>query len=65
VQGEGGGEVGEGGEGPALLALRQMAPLPVGQLEAASAPELPALRRPSLLVPQPQEHQLRYLRRAN
>jgi hypothetical protein len=62
VPGEGRGAV---GAGPALLALRPLAPLSVGELAAASAPELPALWEPPVLVPQPAERQLQRLRDAN
>ena len=48
-----------------LLALRPLAPVPVGQLAAAGAAQLPPLWWPLLLVPQPQEHRLRGLRNAN
>ena len=60
---------GEGGRtdapGPAPLALRPLAAVPVGQLAAAGAAQLPPLWWPLLLVPQPQEHRLRGLRNAN
>jgi hypothetical protein len=42
----------------AVLALRLLAVVPVGQLAAAGAAQLQALRQPVLLVPQPQKHRL-------
>jgi hypothetical protein len=53
------------GRRPAHLALWPLAPLPVGELAAAGAPQLPALRQPPLLVPQPAKCRLRRLRDAN
>jgi hypothetical protein len=63
VQGEGGGKDGTGRR--AVLALRTLALVRVGELEASGAPELQAVRRSALLVPQPQKHCLRRLRGAN
>jgi hypothetical protein len=49
----------------ALLALRPVALVQVGQLATAGAPELREVRRSALLVPQPQEHRLQRMRDAN
>ena len=48
-----------------LLALWSLAAVPLGELAAASAAGLQALRRPLLLVAQPQDHRLQRLRPAN
>jgi hypothetical protein len=63
VPGKGGRPIGPG-QGP-LLALWSLAAVQLGELEAASAAELPSLWRAVLLVAQPQEHRLRQLRAAN
>jgi hypothetical protein len=63
VQSEGG--CADGTARPAVLALRALALVQVGQLAAAGAPELQAVRWSALLVPQPQKHRLRRLWSAN
>jgi hypothetical protein len=63
VQGEGGGA--DGAARSAVLALRTLALVQVGQLAAAGAPELQEVRRPTLLVAQQEKHRLRRLRSAN
>jgi hypothetical protein len=52
------------GERSAVLALWPLAALHLGELASAGATGLLAVRRPSLLVPQPQEHRLQRLREA-
>src|SRR5262249_2385636 len=49
----------------ALLALRALASLSLGQLAPPYATELQAMRRPLLLVPQPEKHRLQRLWIAN
>jgi hypothetical protein len=63
VQGSGSGPDGQG-QGK-VLALRSLATVPVGQLAAAGATELPEMWRGLLLVPQPKEHRVQRLRDAN
>jgi hypothetical protein len=63
VPGEGRGS--QDAQQSAVLALRPLALVLVDELAAAGAAELSPLRRRLFLVPQPQKHQLRGVRRAN
>jgi hypothetical protein len=63
VQGEGGCPLGP--QQGALLALRPLAAVQLGELAAAGLAQLPPLRRAALLGSQPQECRLQRVRDAN